>query len=488
MWLQKILDHLKNLVSSYSKILLFALLFSSLATISLAAQESKLSVRYHPDSVKTQLSLVFDELKAKHPGFYRYQDSLTFNAYIDSTLRTISQPVSSLEILRTIKPVFSKIGCLHTGIHMSTDLENELNKTANCFPLALYYDHGKAYIWKDLVGNSGLSLGEEIQFINGRSIQSIYEHLLASIPMDGYNITGKNKLLQYSFAQWYRSCIEVSKNFEVITGSGVKINLKATHYDQLLTYEMINKDKLRLEEKGTTFLLRVPSFAQSYYKSNGQNYKKELRNIFKNLEKQTNSSLIIDLRGNTGGSDSNAVLLASYLLDEPFRYWDRIEVTEAIAKEVTGMSNVFYGKPVLENGKWLWSDKGLASSEFKFTRIQDPGKLTYKGAIVLLTDGLCLSSCADLVAILRSNNRVTVWGEETGGGYLGNTSGLIPSEALNFELVIDVPLLKYFNHVESPSLLGRGTIPDHEIKPTVHDIISGNDPTLVSALKYLESK
>lgn len=424
----------------------------------------------NPDSIRIELQELFKELSIKHPGFYRYNEKEAFDKHIDSTISTIQEPITELEIYRKVKPLIAKIGCLHTGIHLSEESEQELDSQANCLAFTLFYDDGKAVVWKSFDQNSPLEIGDEVSKINGQGIQEIYDLLLKNIPMDGYNTTGKYKLLQYSFPVWYRNIIEVTDEFEIELADGSKHSIQAVKKDKTLDHSDIIKQPMSLEIIEDIAVIRIPSFANSYLDSHNQTFKKEIQAFQSNIEENAGKTILLDLRGNTGGSDSNPALLSSYFFDKPYRYWDRIEVTEAVAQDVSGLTSMFYGKPKYEDGKWLWSDKGLSSKEFKFTREQDPSRKQFEGDIYILTDGLCFSSCADFVAIMQAGNKAIVIGEETGGGYQGNTSGIIPSEQLPCGLIIDVPLLKYVNSVPSDTNLGRGSMPDMELNPRFEEL------------------
>lgn len=425
----------------------------------------------NPDSVRLELKELFTELGIKHPGFYRYNDKTQFDSYIDSIINTIQYPLNELEILRKSKPIISRIGCLHSGIHLSIETEAKLNEYANCVPFTLIKLNGKFIVWKTFVDGSPLKTGDEITSINGRLIDDIYAELLSNVPMDGYNQTGKYRLLQYTFPAWYRNVIEVADEFQVELANGSKHDLKAVKFDETLQFSEITNTPMSLTIINDIATIKIPSFANSYLKSHEQKFQKEVKSYLKELETLKIKQLIIDVRGNTGGSDSNTAWLASVFFNNSFDYWDRIEITEPVAKDISGLNRMFYGKAKYENGKWLWSDKGLSSKEFKFTQTQKPAKNPFLDQVYILTNGLCMSSCADFVAIMQHNNKAVIIGEETGGGYQGNTSGLIPSEQLESGLIVDVPLLKYVNAVPKEKNYGRGTMPDIEMKPILDEIV-----------------
>lgn len=67
-----------------------------------------------------------------------------------------------------------------------------------------------------------------------------------------------------------------------------------------------------------------------------------------------------------------------------------------------------------------------------------------------------MSSCADVAAILSYNKKAIFIGQETGGGYQGNNSGMIPDSKMQpFNFTLSVPLQKYFNYVDTSKNIGR---------------------------------
>ncbi|MEL6866166.1 MAG: S41 family peptidase, partial [Bacteroidota bacterium] len=364
---------------------------------------------------------------------------------------------------------------LPTGVHLSEASERLLNEEANCLPFTLFYEQGSAIVWTSFDPNSPIKVGDEVVKINGRAIQAIYDGLLGSIPMDGYNQTGKYRLIQYAFPELYRNIIEVASEFEVELANGKVHQLKAVKKEMTFSYRDITNQALSLNIIDNIALIKIPSFANSYLKSHGQKFRKEIKRHLKTIREKDINTLVFDVRGNTGGSDSNPAWLSAFFFEESYGYWDRIEVTPALAADITGFNRIFYGKPNCEGEQCLWSDKGLLSKEFKFTNVQKPAKAPFEGTVYILTDGMCLSSCADFVAIMQANKKALIIGEETGGGYQGNTSGLIPSEPLDCGLMVDVPLLKYYNQVEKGKHIGRGTIPDIEWLPNLDALTDDSD-------------
>jgi C-terminal processing protease CtpA/Prc len=316
---------------------------------------------------------------------------------------------------------------------------------------------------------------------------AIIRQLLAAIPSDGYNESEKTLLLQHKFAEWYRSICEVTERFHlaVRTGQGEKeYMLNGVNSTVFPLPASLQGERLSLQVQDSLAVLTIRSFAKSEIKAAGQHYKSFLRKAFKKLNDQQVPYLVLDVRYNTGGTDAYAALLCSYLMNTPYRYWNRIEVTKAFAESIKGLPRVIYGKPTPTDSLYQWQ-KSRFTREFDFYEPQKPAKYNYQGKIYVLINGLCLSSCSDLTAVLSHHKRAIFVGQETGGGYQGNTSGLMPKVALPTGLTVTVPLLKYTTAVDPGVNYGRGTMPDHPVAPTLQEVIEGIDVEMKYVLNLI---
>ncbi len=318
----------------------------------------------------------------------------------------------------------------------------------------------------------------------------ILNGILKAIPSDGFNQTEKILLLNHRFPFWYQNIIEVANIFKIETESnGVTdtyelVGTTKELFPSLASLESNYTKPLEFEILNNIGVLKVHSFAKSTIKSNGQNFKKFSKDLFKQIKAKDVKNLIIDLRYNTGGSDGNAVDLASYFFDKPFRYWEKIEVTEKLAKEVKGAVKLIYRKPLKEGEMYKWR-KAKLTNEFDYYLTQKPSQNNFKGKVYILTNGLCMSSCSDFVAILSHNKKALVIGQESGGGFQGNTSGIMPTAKLPTGIQVTIPLQKYTNAVDLTKNYGRGTIPDFDVTPDFDNWLNKKDVEMQLALQLI---
>lgn len=471
------------------------ILFLIFLSLNLSAQEKfffNQSQKFPKDSIQNWLEDTMSELSIKQPGFYRYTTKKRFDVLIDSTLQTINDSLTELEFYRKLKPLFSQIGCLHTGISLSEDYINYIDKNFTLLPLEVFIDiERKVFVSKNYSKNNKIPLKSEIVSINNKPIREILKLILQFIPSDGFNETEKILILNHHFSLWYQTVIELSNNYTVeVNNNGIveTYNLNGVSkkvFPSIEFLESSTKKQLSFKIKEDIGIIKIQTFSKSVINENNQKFKKFLKSTFNELNEKKIENLIIDLRYNTGGSDSYAVLFASYFFDKSFRYWNKIEITEAVAEDIKGKYRLYYNKPIKQDSLYLWQGASM-TKEFDFYKIQEPAKNNYKGKVYIITNGLCLSSCSDLIAILSYNKKAIIVGQESGGGYQGNTSGLIPEAKIPTGLTITVPLLKYTNAVDLSKNFGRGTIPDYQITPSLEEWIDKKDVEMEFIMKLIK--
>ncbi|MEL6537361.1 MAG: S41 family peptidase [Bacteroidota bacterium] len=451
--------------------------------------------KFSPDSLRVWTTDLMEAVAISHPGMYRYTGKTTFRRLIDSTVNSITDSLTTLAYYRKLKPLFAQIGCLHTSISLSESYEELLDESLQFIPIGIYInDKKQAFVSHNYGEGPPLPPRAEILSINGQPMAEILRVLYRAIPSDGYNETLKTQLLHYQFPHWYRSLISHDNSFVVELKEGGRTQrytlagVDAQAFPTMESLARSDEPQLDLRIAEGTGWLTIRSFAKSTIRSNGQNYDAFLRQSFRTLEEEQVKNLVIDLRNNTGGTDSHAVKLASYFFDEPFRYWQTVETTAQIAGQMKGLNLLFYRKPEREDSTYHWrGTRSWYSREFDFYQTQNPARNhRFGGKVYVLTNGFCMSSCSDVVAILSHNQKATVVGQETGGGYQGNTSGLMPETDIFANLVMTIPLQKYTNAVDLDMQFGRGTQPDYTVAPTLEDWITAHDPVPTYVQQLIE--
>jgi C-terminal processing protease CtpA/Prc len=339
----------------------------------------------------------------------------------------------------------------------------------------------------------------EIVEINGRKAGDLLDRILPKLAADGDVETGKRASLQRNFALNYWLFIEKAGDFTIkardaagktvtaklagVTDADRKKNQNPLNAEVQAT---LNKFNWSSENLGLRFL-KDPDVAQIRIRGfGGKEYPQWMENTFKTLREKGTKALILDLRGNGGGADMYGAMLVSYLTDKPFRYFDHINV-KTISPSFKEHSDwraereaqLRADMAVNPAGGYLVTVKlhpGVAE--------QPPGKYPFLGKVFVLTDGGSFSTTADFCAVTHHLKRATFIGEETGGGYYGNNSGMQTVVTLpNSKARVRVPMYEYWNAVPGYDGKRRGTRPDHVVETKAANLLSGVDEQLELALR-----
>ena len=423
------------------------------------------SISLLPTELAAMDFVVFREsLKQNHPGLYRYQAKGKLDKLLDSCLLSIDQPLTRFEFAKKILFLISAIQDGHTGTNISSLLVKSYQDRTKLFPLYLYFMQNKAVI--SCSRNKEFPVGTEILSINHKAIAEIRKELFRYLPSDGSIKTRKNQTLSNNGAfpflyKWIfghgDSLIVKYRNLQGNIRTATLAAEFVKDFECAMNTRQPSANELNLSyPQPNVALLTLKTFDENRLRRANLDFKEFLRESFSEIREKKTANLIIDLRGNAGGLDEYGPLLYSYLTDKPFRYFTSIEST----------------------------DKKISVSENHLLSALPSQENSFKGRAFFLINGLSFSTTADFCAIAKSNERGQFIGEETGGGYYGNTSGqTLKIELPNSKINVVIPRFKYVNHVKKTVYPDRGVLPDYTIIPTVNDLLNQNDVQLEYALK-----
>lgn len=420
-----------------------------------------------PENLKQDFIFFREALQKEHAGLYRYKSKIELDKLFDSCFAALNHPMPQLEFAKSIMFLISSLEDGHTGTNLPRLLMNYYNENQKMFPVYVFFINKKAYVLCSRIKE--LPAETEILSIDNRPISEIKKELLQYLPSDGKIETKKNQTLNSGAFSFIYNWIFGNKSSFMVRYKTKQGEIKTTNLNAELMKdfecdnggELSNRKDLQLDfPLYNTALLTIKTFDDNRL-SGKQNFRDFLDTSFKEINSKRISNLIIDLRGNAGGSDEYGALLYAYLANKPFKYFSTIESTTS---KIQLKENPLLG-------------------------ILKPQNNSFNGKVLFLINGLCFSTTADFCSIAKSNNRGKFIGEETGGGYYGNTSGQITTiELSNSKIIIKIPKFKYVNDVAKAKYPNRGIIPEYAIIPTISEVILHKDVQLNFALKVAKGK
>ncbi|HXE51460.1 MAG TPA: S41 family peptidase, partial [Tepidisphaeraceae bacterium] len=420
-------------------------------------------------------------LQEAHAGIYRYSTRAQMDANFDRQRAKLTRPMSEARFFELTAQTLASIRCGHTHMAPDENTEAAMHKAAK-FPFQVLLEGRHVVVpLNDTPNDHTIRPGMEIVEINSQPTARIVDRLWATIPADGDIETGRRHELSGKFADLYWLLIDRHDEFVVkaMDPSGKTVEAKlpgVTDADRKANRKNPVNSEITAgigkilgwpKSNVATRFLTEPQIAEVRIGLfMGDDYPQSIEQTFKTLHDRGTQSLILDLRGNGGGRDEYGAMLVSYFTDKPFRYFDRIHlstINPSFAAHSDWNADRIRDSHVIDKltpdpaGGYLVTARlhpGVAE--------QQPGKYPFLGKVFVLTDGGTFSTAADACAIIRHLGRATFIGEETGGGYYGNNSGLDTTLTLPHSgLRITIPMYEYWNAVQGDPGARRGTIPDH---------------------------
>ncbi len=438
-------------------------------------------------------------LEEAHPGLYRYSTKAEMDGVFDAQRAKLNRSMKKTEFMEVVGATLAAIRCGHTSWKPDDETQNEMENARLC-PLQMLIEGEQ---WKVLSNNTAddqtIRPGMEVLEINGHQMKDI---LLRFSPMesaDGDIETGKRRRFGSRFGLYYWWLVEQAEVFTVKARDGAGTTVMATlagvtEIEQKQNENPVNAalkpiiGKLNWSRENLALrFLKDPEVAQIRIRNFvGRDYPQWIEETFKNLREKRTKALIIDLRGNGGGDDMYGAMLVSYLTNQPFRYFDHIEIKTTTPSFKEHLDWSAAREDTLREGTTPNPAGGyLATAKLHQGVVeQAPGEHPFLGKVFVLIDGGTFSTAADFCAVTHHLKRATFIGEETGGGYYGNNSGMLTMLSLpNSKLKIRMPMYEYWNAVPGYDGKRRGTIPEYKVETKIENQLSGVDEQLELALK-----
>ncbi len=478
---------------------LFTVLFSCTA----ARKNYNPDKRYGRQSLESDYSLLQKILEAKHPALYWYTPKEQMDFYFDSLRRQIADSMTAQQFgWQVLAPLLQKIRCGHTSFSMDKKWRKFIrNKQIPGFPLQVKTWGDTMIVTANLNKKDSLIRnGMRISSINHEPVNELQEKMFRYLSTDGYANNINYSRLSASFPYYHRNIFGIYKNYRVgitdSTGEEKKYLIPlwnpAADSVQKDTGKKPVEQKISAKEKR---ILRRKSFRSFSVDSslnsatltlntfNNGRYKrlrKFFRSSFRSLQKNKTENLIIDLRNNGGGNIDLYVLLAKYIKDSAFRVSDssyaRAKSLRPYTKYVqhgwfTNIGMFFLTKKDRENRYRL----GYYERHFYRPR----KKYHFNGQVYVITAGPTFSASTLFCHAVKGQKNVLLVGEETGGGWHGNSGVMIPDIKLpNTRLRVRLPLFKIVQYRHVPHN-GTGVIPDIPVPPTTEGVTRRIDRKMV---------
>ena len=434
-------------------------------------------------------------IEEAHGGLYRYADKVAMAKHFSQQRAKLDKLTSKYEFISVVSETLAGLRDGHMRLEYDQQTNSEI-AAAKMIPFRFVIQESKLIIlFNDTRDDRSIRPGAEVISINGHPAVDLIESMLPRVSGDGFIQTGKLHIIARNLPIYYWLFIDQRNSFTITTKEESGKVVEATLAGVVNSERIANRNSnpvnagtlkffpsstrkniaLRFHQSKTIASVNIREFG-------GSDFREELDSVFLAIRNNKSKAVILDLRGNGGGVDSYGAYLVSQFTDQPFRYFERIHLRD-IDPSFTSfttqtMADLRSGTTVDPNGGFL-----VTPALHPQVGEQKPGKYPFKGKLIVLMNGGTFSTAADVTAVLHNMKRGTFIGEESGGGYEGNTSGTNARITLpNSKLSVRVQMYDYYNAVTAKAK-GRGTMPDRMIEYKLSEVLRGEDPQLTEALK-----
>ncbi len=445
-----------------------------------------------PQQMQADLTYLNKYLRKWHPTYYAYTSKSEMTAFYDSLKNNCLMTTTDIDFLRMVRQAVHKVGCGHTGVGGIKSLKNE---PLAFLPIKFWILNNRLFIQSPTEQDSTFRVGDEILAINGVKSLELIQKMSELAFTDGHNTTHLIKSVEYNFGVFLYFLYGKKDLYELtiknkmgdITTANIKAEtpkkevkenveeVDSTHY----TIKGHNITLRKMDVDSETMLIDVNSFQ-------GKKQRKTLKNVFQYLHQHKTKSLIIDLRGNGGGSVFKGNTLLNYLLDERIR-----------PLVIHRKPNLSFINPHFKASFW----ERITPILFTLNPLQYPNKNGWNhcfpffkksknhfdGNIYIITDGNTFSMASYVTSYLKYKKQAIIVGEETGGSEYGSRAmagGSIQLPHSKVKIKLNVYQMTHLLGIQDS---GHGVIPDYSTPYDIEDKLKNRDLEL-EKIKSLISK
>lgn len=472
--------------------------------------------------------------EALHPGLYRYNTKAQMDRHFDDLSNYFANERSLPDAFVAFSQFAAKIRCGHTFANPA----NQGDAIAKAFItgpwrvpflfkwIARNENRFEMIVTADLSGTGEIPRGGRIESINGIASDRIYAQLMTIARADGANdakrranieLTGEGD--REAFDIYFPLFFGASDRFEIrletpqkkvtaVSVAGMTAAERRAAIEMLAATRGLSSEESdegakefgwRFEDVAEGVVrLKMPTWAVYNSKWDWQAY---LDKQYSALQERHVRGLIVDLRGNEGGSDVGLVI-ASYFTQQPlksagqYRFTRYRTVPESLRPYLDTWDRSFFD--------WNEDAKPASSGYWRMTKFDDgadgdviqPARRRLDAKLIVLTDANNSSATGQFAQLIKQTRIGTLIGQPTGGNQRGINGGAFFFVMLpHSKIELDLPLVALFPKTDDlpdgkvlpfEDVSNEGIQPDVVVDVKREDIAMGRDAELERAIQEVQ--
>ncbi len=458
-----------------------------------------------PEELKQDLNVIWTAASEGDPAFDRYRSGAELQRVFADAAARIDRPMSELEFYRVAAPAVAALANGHAQLSLSAETGAWLGAGAPLLPLGVQIMEGRIFVVRDFSQGRVANPGDEILSVNGVPAANLIAASVNALALDHMSVTPrKNSAGGWTFiydlvrlqgfggpydVTFQHNGHRVARRIDGRAGSEIAADWRR---DFPIDPEVAERGEASFRIENGLAVMAIPHWD---FPQEGQpGLSEHFRDWFAQIAAQRLEALVIDIRNNGGGSEPVATELLSYLAAQPFRYYNCLTMNAqnfSFFRDVANADELRseipnYTRPASEECRQYGAFE-MTEAAFSNLGIQQPREPHFGGRVYLLVNSRSFSTSAEFASVFDALHIGTIVGQETSGGYLGDSSGLeaevrLPASGMTFNST----LIAYHMAVPRHEGVQGGVVPDVVTARSIEDTLAGRDVEL-EAIKALES-
>ncbi len=461
------------------------------------------------DEWRADVAVLREALENLHPGLHRYRTAAELNAGFARLERDLTAARSLGDAYVALARFTSTIECGHTfpnPANQSDAVADSIFRKTPRVPFYFRWLEGRMIVTGDASASRAFAPGMEIRAINGIAAGRIREKLLPLARTDGANrgkrlanldVLPENRWEAFDvlYPLVFAPPASDAWTFDVRMPDGTARAIAsppttdearlAVRDEMRRASKAANAPPWTLTVDGRRAVLTMKTWVTFNDQWDWEGY---LRDAFASIRSAGVLELVIDLRGNEGGSAVGEVILAHLTTRELPR--------ESFGRYVRYQKIPATLRPMLETwdrsfDDWSATTRPSAARKGFYEVIDEspaaakiaPRAPHFAGRVAVLTGPANSSATFRFALAVRNHGIATLVGQPTGGNRRGTNGGAFYFLRLPYSrLEVDLPLIGYYPTTPQRN---EGISPDVLVKPTPRSIAAGDDVELARAFAVI---
>jgi len=468
-----------------------------IAAFTTSAQSDKL---IQPKQLQKDLDVFLTVLDA-HPDPYTHVSEKDFNKAVNRARKQLNEPHTELGFYKQIAQLLALVKDGHSSIYMPEFWYKNISKDRGMIPIEIHVTNdNQMYLIKKYI-DLDIPIGSKIETINGMSVEDFIEEIDPYISYE--QLAFRNSVIESRFEFYlylvFGSEFELTLDYFSTESNLIKVPfMSAKDHKKFKKATREDRDKKIALGKPYEYKKLKDGIGvlelYGFYAEDVEGYEVFLYETFKEIRKDSITSLIIDIRENLGGWPKIGSYIFHSISETHFKTMAQssMKVSKAYRKfflekiPLDVLTRLRYSKrrhfvdleSIMTDPIDSYVNEDIFFNEQPITK-----KYEFYGDTYLLTDRRSFSAASSFASTFQCYRMGYVVGEETGGTkvFRANPIGhTLPKSRLRVRMSTTLMYSTCYNDEL------EGVKPDVEFRPSVVDLGADFDSQLVFTMRLIK--